>query len=139
MQIAHILNATMNIILQTVFINELYEDIRVYIKTQRALIIEQKLNRTQEYFRAYFTKRSFTNEISLELWKIIGYKDRQHFAKEQRSQTAKLPQQIHSEPTVTILPVKTAQPVDGEVVNRLTKEITDLKIYISNSLVPRSN
>ena len=76
MQIIYILGATTNIILQTVFINILYEDIRIYIKVQRALTIEQKLNQAQGYFRAYSTKRSFANEISPELWKIIGYDDR---------------------------------------------------------------
>ena len=71
--------------------------------------------------------------------KIIGYDDGQHFAKEQRSPAAKLPQQIRPEPMVTILPARTAQPIDKGVVNRLTKKIADLKIYISNSLALRSN
>ena len=139
MQMAHIPDAATNIILQTVFMNGLYEDIRVHVETQGALTIGQKLNRAQGYFRAHSTKRSFANEISPELWKIIGYDEGQHFAREQKTPTAKLPQQIRPEPTVTILPVRTAQPVDGEAVNRLTKEIADLKIYISNSLAPRSN
>jgi hypothetical protein len=60
-------------------------------------------------------------------------------AKEQRVQAAKLPQQIRPEPTVTILPARTAQPIDEGAINRLTKEVADLKIYISNSLAPRSN
>ena len=44
MQMVHILNAATNIILQTVFMNGLHEDIRVHIEIQEALTIEQKLN-----------------------------------------------------------------------------------------------
>ena len=44
MQMAHISDAATNIILQTVFMNGLHEDIRVHVETQGALTIGQKLN-----------------------------------------------------------------------------------------------
>src|SRR4051812_14318656 len=77
MQMAYVPDAATNIILQTVFMNGLHEDIRIHVEAQGALTMVQKLNRAQGYFRAHSTKRSFANEISPELRKIIGYDDRQ--------------------------------------------------------------